>query len=135
MRSFASINNLEKLKVYQLSRSLGKLVWDIVSKWSYSERKVIGDQWARATDSTSANIAEGYGRYFFKESIKFYYYSRGSHFESYDWFSKAKERGLLSEEEINQYSVISKQIPKELNILVKRTCTNAKNYNNKSVNQ
>jgi len=32
----------------------------------------------RAADSIPANIAEGYGRYFYKESKQFYFYSRGS---------------------------------------------------------
>ncbi|PIZ71123.1 four helix bundle protein [Candidatus Peregrinibacteria bacterium CG_4_10_14_0_2_um_filter_43_11] len=128
MDSFASIKNLKDLEVYQLARELGKLVWNIVIQWDYSKRKTIGDQWTQSTDSISANIAEGYGRYYFKETIRFYYYSRGSEFESYDWFEKAKERGLLKEGEIDQFQILMDQIPKELNILIKRTRINAENY-------
>jgi four helix bundle protein len=128
MGSFASIENLEKLKVYQLSRELGKLVWGVVIKWEYLAKKTIGDQWIRATDSISANIAEGYGRYFFNDTIKFYYYSRGSHFESHDWFSKAQERNLLKKEELEKFTELSSKIPKELNMLIKRTKTNAINF-------
>lgn len=128
MEPFASIENLEELKVYQLSRELGKLVWDIVVRWNYLAKKTIGDQWIRSTDSMSSNIAEGYGRYFFNETIKFYYYSRGSLFESNDWFNKARERKLLTEQEIKKFEEIGKQIPKELNKLIKRTRDNAKNY-------
>ena len=128
MEPFASIENLSQLNVYHLSRQLGKLVWDIVSRWDYFKKKTIGDQWVRSTDSISANIAEGYGRYFFNDSIKFYYYSRGSHFESYDWFSKAQERKLITDEEVRQYCKLIEEIPKELNILIKRTRTNAQQY-------
>ena len=128
MEPFSSIENLEQLKVYQLSRELGKLVWDAVLKWDYLAKKTIGDQWIRATDSISANIAEGYGRYFFNETIKFYYYARGSHFESQDWFLKARERKLFKNEEIEKFNELSTQIPKELNMLIKRTRTNANNY-------
>jgi len=134
---FASIENLENLKVYQLSRELGKLVWGIVIRWDYLAKKTIGDQWIRATDSMSANIAEGYGRFFFNDTIKFYYYARGSYFESYDWFLKARERKLLSESEIEQYQKLTEQIPKEINILIKRTRNNAKKYkgqDNKLIN-
>lgn len=135
MESYASIENLQKLNVYRLSRELGRLVWDIVVKWDVLAKKTVGDQWIRSTDSVSANIAEGYGRYFFYETIKFYYYSRGSHLESHDWFSKAKERGLLKEMESKQYQTLSEQIPKELNILIKRTRVNAERHKKLSVNK
>ncbi|MBA4411197.1 MAG: four helix bundle protein [Bacteroidota bacterium] len=47
-------------------------------------QKTIGAQFIEAADSISANIAEGFGRYHKKDKIKFYYYSRGSTFESTD---------------------------------------------------
>ncbi len=115
------------MKVYQLSRELAHLVWNTVIPWDFLSKKTIGDQWIRSTDSISANIAEGYGRYFFNDTIKFYYYSRGSHFESHDWFCKAQERTLISPEQAKLYLEISNQIPKELNMLIKRTRTNANN--------
>ncbi len=128
MDTYASIENLQKLKVYQLSRKLSKLVWDIVSKWKYVAQKTIGIQWIESTDSISSNIAEGYGRYHFNESINFYYFSRGSLFESHDWFKKAQERRLLTGEQIKQYLDIFEKIPIELNVLIKRTKTSAKEY-------
>lgn len=128
MGNYSSIDELKKLKVYSLSRDLGKLVWDIVIKWDYFNKKTVGDQWVRSTDSMSANIAEGYGRYFFKDTIKFYYYSRGSLYESRDWLEKAKERHLVDEDEVDRYEDIVKQIPLELNLLIKRTRENADQY-------
>jgi four helix bundle protein len=127
--SFASLENLAKLKVYILARNLAKIVWSIVIKWKYQEQKTIGDQWIRAADSVSANIAEGYGRYFFNDSIKFYFYSRGSCFECFDWLEKAKERNLINSEQYKQIIDLIDQIPKELNILVKRIRTNSKSFN------
>lgn len=53
----------------------------------------------RAADSISANIAEGYGRYFYKESKQFYFYARGSIQETKAWISKCKRRNLV---EINK---------------------------------
>ena len=136
---YSSIENLKELKAYQLSRELSKIVWDIVNEWGYFAKKTIGGQWIESTDSISANIAEGYGRFFFYDSIKFYYYSRGSIFESNDWWEKAQERNLVTEEQNKQIKEIIDQLPKELNILIKRTKINAKEYNNdkkiKSINQ
>ena len=44
----------------------------------------LGSQIRNASVSTTANIAEGYGRFHYKESIQFYRISRGSMFELKD---------------------------------------------------
>ncbi len=69
---------LEKLEVYNLAESFSDKIWAIVDKWDYFKKDTLGKQLVRAADSISANIAEGYGRYFYKESKQFYFYSRGS---------------------------------------------------------
>jgi four helix bundle protein len=47
-------------------------------------------------DSIGANIAEGYGRQFFKENRQFCFYSRGSILETKTWIKKAKNRNLIT---------------------------------------
>lgn len=89
---------LEDLEIYNLSMDLSDEVWEIVMKWDYFPKDTIGKQWTRAIDSVSANISEGIGRNSFKDSRTFYYYSRGSLYESKTWFEKAKRRKLVSEE-------------------------------------
>lgn len=86
---------LEKLEVYQLAENLGDEIWDIVIKWDFFVKDTIGKQLVRAADSISANIAEGYGRYFYKESKQFYFYSRGSLQETKSWLSKCKRRKIV----------------------------------------
>ena len=44
---------LKNLEVYRLSRKLSTLACDIYSKLNYEEKKIIGDQFIRATDVTS----------------------------------------------------------------------------------
>lgn len=56
-------------------------------------------QFVKAADSISLNIAEGYGRFFYKENKNFNYYSRGSAFESTTCSRKAFERKLISEQQ------------------------------------
>ena len=87
---------LEELKVYNLAMEIGEEVWSIVSGWKWFERDTIGKQLVRAADSIAANISEGYGRYHFKDSKNFYYYSRGSLFETKTWLQKALERNSYS---------------------------------------
>ena len=59
----------------------------------------MGKQFVRAADSIALNIAEGYGRFFFKENKNFNYYSRGSAFECTACLHKAFKRKLISEKE------------------------------------
>jgi four helix bundle protein len=89
--------SLDKLEVFQLANDIGEMVWDSVTQWSYFEKDTIGKQFVRSADSVSANIAEGYGRYFYKENIQFCYYSRGSLLETKVWMLKSKNRGLIEE--------------------------------------
>jgi len=87
---------LDKLEVYNLSETFSDEIWNIVSKWDYFNKDTLGKQLVRAADLISANIAEGYGRYFKKESKQFYFYSRGSVQETKSWLTKCERRVLLA---------------------------------------
>ena len=92
---------LEELQVYQLSMEIGEKVWDIVIKWDYFSKDTIGKQLVRSVDSVAANLSEGFGRYHFNESKHFYYYSRGSLYETKTWLTKAYNRKIISETDFN----------------------------------
>ena len=88
---------LDELQVYQLSMELGEKIWKIVMKWDYFAKDTVGKQLVRAVDSIAANLSEGYGRYHYKESRHFGYYSRGSLFETKTWITKAHNRGMTND--------------------------------------
>ncbi|HEY4198615.1 MAG TPA: four helix bundle protein [Mucilaginibacter sp.] len=96
-----SFYNLEDLEVYQLAESFGDEIWFIVNEWEYFAKDTIGKQMARSADSISSNIAEGYGRYHYKENRNFCYFSRGSIIETKGWLKKSKTRKLLTEEQFD----------------------------------
>lgn len=73
---------LEDLKTYKLTRRLSTEAWGIYTTLDYQQKKIIGDQFIRASDSIGANIAEGYGRFHYLDKCKFYYNARGSCFET-----------------------------------------------------
>jgi len=53
----------------------------------------------RASRSVTANIAEGYGRFHFQESIQFCRHARGSLIELIDHFTVALDESYINESE------------------------------------
>lgn len=96
-----SYYNLDDLAVYQLAESFSDEIWFIVHGWDYFAKDTVGKQIVRSADSIGANIAEGYGRYHYKENRNFCYFSRGSILETKGWLKKTQTRNLISEEAFN----------------------------------
>jgi len=90
---------LEELKVYCVAVEIGDLVWNSVLNWNSFAKYTLGKQIVNSADSIALNIAEGYGRYYYKENRNFCYYSRGSAKETLSAIEKAKARSLLSQQE------------------------------------
>jgi four helix bundle protein len=94
--------DIEDLRVYQLAMHLAEKVWEIVIKWDSFAKYSIGKQYTEAADSIGSNISEGFGRFHFKDSKNFLYYSRGSLYETRTWTTKAHNRKLITEEEYKE---------------------------------
>ena len=91
------ITKLEDFRAYNLAMDVGEMVWDVIVKWGYFEKDTVGKQFVKAVDSIAANLSEGLGRYHYRESKNFAYYSRGSLFETRTWLQKALNRKLIAE--------------------------------------
>jgi four helix bundle protein len=109
---------VEDLDIYQMAEELADKVWDICIAWDYFIKDTIGKQLVRAADSISANLAEGHGRYHFKDRLNFCYYARGSLEETKTWLSKARRRKLIESEEIGQIEGTIDILPKKLNAYI-----------------
>ena len=112
---------LSDIEAYKISFHLSNRVWEIVSTWNSFAKDTVGKQFVRATDSISANVAEGFGRYGKKDRIRFYRYSLGSVKEGLDWNQKAKVRKLLTDEEYNYILSQLQMLPLALHSLIKYT--------------
>jgi four helix bundle protein len=88
---------LDDLEVYKLSVGVADEIWEVVAIWNFFEKDTVGKQIVRSADSIGANIAEGYGRYFYKENRQFCFYARGSILETKTWLNRAVKRKLISE--------------------------------------
>jgi four helix bundle protein len=98
---------LEELEVYKISRELSRIVWSVYEGMNGTIKHLLGNQTLRAVDSIGANIAEGYGRYHYLDSLRFYYNARGSLWESKHWIEILYERRLIPE---NTYNSLSKNL-------------------------
>jgi len=72
------LKDLKDLKVYQTAEELSDMIWNIVVKWDHFAKMTLGKQLVESADAICANIAEGFGRYHFKENRNFCYDARGS---------------------------------------------------------
>jgi len=108
---------VDDLDIYQMAEELADKVWNICVRWDYFAKDTIGRQMVRAADSISANLAEGHGRYHFKDRLNFCYYARGSLEETKSWLLKAIRRNLITDQktEINKIMEI---LPKKLNAYI-----------------
>jgi len=93
--------NLEDLEVYQLAENFSDEIWFLVSEWDYFAKDTVGKQIVRSADSIGANIAEGYGRFHYKENRNFCYFSRGSIIETKGWLRKSKIRQMITVEQFD----------------------------------
>lgn len=114
-RKFLKLNDIE---AFRIAFHLSNYVWDVVLKWNNFSQRTVGEQFVKAIDSISANLAEGFGRYGKKDKIKFYRYSQGSLNESLDWNQKSKVRKLLSTEEYKYVFNELQKLPKAINALI-----------------
>ena len=110
---------LEDLDLYNQCLAWEEKIWETVIKWDYFTKDTIGKQFVRSSDSISSNIAEGYGRYFYKENRQFCFYSRGSLLETKGWLLKARQRKLIDDKLCDELLVELEIIHKKLNAYIK----------------
>jgi four helix bundle protein len=113
--------DLKNLEIYNISMAMGEQIWTLVGQWKYFEKDTIGKQLVRSADSVAANISEGFGRYHFNDSRHFYYFARGSLYETKTWIEKAKNRNLINPEDHNALVTATNRLAVKLNNFIKTT--------------
>jgi len=89
---------LEDLIAWQKARELMNFVHRKVAPVLPPEEKWdLTSQIRRASKSVMANIAEGHGRYYYQENIRFCYLARGSLMETYSHLVTAQDLGYISD--------------------------------------
>jgi four helix bundle protein len=110
------IQTFEDLECWKACRKLrifiAKQVVPVLPKY---EQYRLGDQMLRAARSTTANIAEGYGRFHYLDNAKFCSNSRGSCWETLDHLITAHDEELIPDDIYQQGRDLSHHAIKLLN--------------------
>ncbi|PIZ00524.1 four helix bundle protein [bacterium (Candidatus Howlettbacteria) CG_4_10_14_0_8_um_filter_40_9] len=91
------IKDFDDLEVYQLARELTVWIYKITSDFPDEEKFGIISQIRRAITSVGANIAEGFGRFHYKENVQFCRNARGSLTEVKHFMISALDLGYIDE--------------------------------------
>lgn len=105
----------EDIKAWQLGREFRKKIYEMTKKFPKEEMYVLTPQIRRATISTTANIAEGFGRYFFQESIQFCRTARASVNEVLDHLYTALDEEYITKEEFESFYKEGREIERAIN--------------------
>ena len=124
-----SKTSFENLDVYRLAEKMADEVWSVVADWDYFAKNSVGMQLVDAADSVSAIIAEGCGRFNYKDNARFIRIARGSMYETKNWLRRAYRRGLLSDAQIEKLKPILDELLPKLNAYL-RSINDAAKKNN-----
>jgi len=94
-----SFKSFEDLKCWQACREVRIFVSELVKSYPKEERFSIVDNMKRAARSTTQNIAEGFGRFHYKENMQFCRVSRGSLYELIDDLITSIDEGFINKED------------------------------------
>lgn len=86
------MRGFEDLDCYKLALQVFREAYQVVDLLPPEEKYNVADQLRRAATSILLNIAEGYGRYHYLDSLRFYYIARGSIMEVLSAFIACDER-------------------------------------------
>ncbi len=93
-----SISGLEKLDVWCKARDFAIHVnKEVLPLLPLEEKWSLNQQLRRSSQSIPANIAEGHGRFYFQDNVRFCYIARGSLEESLSHIVYAYKAGYISE--------------------------------------
>ena len=90
-------SDFRNLETWKKGKEIRIIVWQVARKFPDEEKYRLSDQMIRASRSITANIAEGYGRYHYRDNIRFCRQARGSLFELIDHIEAAAECGYIND--------------------------------------
>lgn len=91
----------EDLDCYKLALQVVREAYDLAKRLPDYEKYDLARQLRRAASSATLNTAEGYGRYHYLDSLRFFYIARGSLSETLSGFITCQAVGYVSETDLD----------------------------------
>jgi len=104
-----------ELEVWKRARKLKNDIKELTSLFPPDERFRLTDQIIRSSRGINSTIAEGHGRYTFKDQINFCIMSRGSLSEKYNHLIDALDCGYINQEKLDCFKDSVDDVGKLLN--------------------
>ena len=119
--SQGSVKDFTDLDAWKLARQLRRTVYTITERFPSEEKYVLVNQLRRAAVSITANIAEGFGRYSYRENIQFCRQARGSVFEVRDHLTSALDAGYIATSDAQEIDAAAQRVIQVLNGYIRAT--------------
>ena len=111
-----SIQGLKRLKVWVRAKDFALKIYEqILPIFPPEEKWNLNQQLRRSSLSISANIAEGYGRFYYQDNVRFCYLARGSLEETLSHLVFAFETKYISDTLYEKFESEGEEIDKMLN--------------------
>ncbi len=111
----AGAKGFEDLECYKLALDVMVNAHEMVAVLPPTEKYDLVQQLCRSSKSSPANIAEGYGRYHYLDSLKFYSNARGSLNETLSHFITARVLNYIEQPYFEELSNLARRTERALN--------------------
>ncbi|GAB4489109.1 MAG: hypothetical protein OHK0031_12870 [Anaerolineales bacterium] len=113
------LDALSKLIVWQKSKDFAKKIYrEVLPLLPAEEKWALNQQIRRASVSIFANIAEGHGRYYYQDNVRFCYIARGSLEETLSFLNFCEEMSFIDKTVFGSLQKDGEEISRMLNAYI-----------------
>ena|SRR3989338_3650734 len=127
------IKSFTDLEIWQLAKEIIIKVYKLLLTFPKDEKYGLVAQCKDSVISIAANIAEGFGRFHYKDKIKFYYNSRGSLEETTSHLLLSESLGFITLKNQKLYQEILQDLDR-LAVKLNNFIRSVNNYNKLQLN-
>jgi four helix bundle protein len=111
-----SIKNLESLETWRKAQEFALRIYrEFIPLLPNEEKWGLCQQMRRSATSIPANIAEGHGRYYYQDNVRFCYYARGSLEETLSHISICHQVKYISKDLYREFEQEGEKLSQLLN--------------------